>query len=337
MDMRRQFREAVFARDSGKCVACGEPAVDAHHILERRLWSDGGYFVDNGASVCRDCHLLAEKDEISPELLRDLCGIKKAAIPDHMYEDQVYDKWGNVLQSDGTYLPGELFWDESVQKVLAGKLHLFRRWVKHPRTLHVPWSPGVHDDDKVQTDLSLIKSGGVVVTEKLDGEQTTMYSDHIHARSVDGGGHPSRAWVKNLWSTVAHDIPPGWRVCGENMYAKHSIGYDSLESWFYVHSIWNEHNECLNYPETLQWCELLDLLPTPELYQGPWDEAQIKACWTKEVYNEREGYVIRSSSAFPMREQPYRVLKFARPGHVQTTKHWMHGQQIEVNGRATQA
>ena len=32
---RDQFREAVFARDNHKCVFCHQPAVDAHHILER--------------------------------------------------------------------------------------------------------------------------------------------------------------------------------------------------------------------------------------------------------------------------------------------------------------
>ena len=52
---RDQFREGVFERDKHKCVFCDKPAVDAHHILERRLFSGaqaGGYFMSNGASVC---------------------------------------------------------------------------------------------------------------------------------------------------------------------------------------------------------------------------------------------------------------------------------------------
>ena len=40
---RDEFREGVFARDHNNCVICGEPAADAHHIVERRLFSDGGY------------------------------------------------------------------------------------------------------------------------------------------------------------------------------------------------------------------------------------------------------------------------------------------------------
>lgn len=49
---RDDFREFVFKRDNHKCVVCGEPAVDAHHILERRLFHDSGYYLDNGASLC---------------------------------------------------------------------------------------------------------------------------------------------------------------------------------------------------------------------------------------------------------------------------------------------
>jgi 5-methylcytosine-specific restriction endonuclease McrA len=41
---RDEFREGVFERDNHKCVICGKPAVDAHHIMERRLFPDGGKF-----------------------------------------------------------------------------------------------------------------------------------------------------------------------------------------------------------------------------------------------------------------------------------------------------
>lgn len=51
------FRESVFSRDNHKCVICGNPAKDAHHIIERRLFSDGGYYIDNGASLCEEHHI----------------------------------------------------------------------------------------------------------------------------------------------------------------------------------------------------------------------------------------------------------------------------------------
>jgi 5-methylcytosine-specific restriction endonuclease McrA len=43
---RDEFRVGVFARDGKTCVACGKPGQDAHHIIERRLWPDGGYYLD---------------------------------------------------------------------------------------------------------------------------------------------------------------------------------------------------------------------------------------------------------------------------------------------------
>ncbi len=40
---RDNFREAVFKRDKNLCLVCNKQAKDAHHILERKLWEDGGY------------------------------------------------------------------------------------------------------------------------------------------------------------------------------------------------------------------------------------------------------------------------------------------------------
>ena len=30
---------------------CQAAAIDAHHIIDRKLWADGGYFIDNGAAL----------------------------------------------------------------------------------------------------------------------------------------------------------------------------------------------------------------------------------------------------------------------------------------------
>ena len=57
---RDKFREGVFERDGHKCVICQDPAQDAHHIIERRLFSDGGYYMNNVASVCGDSHIKTE-------------------------------------------------------------------------------------------------------------------------------------------------------------------------------------------------------------------------------------------------------------------------------------
>src|SRR5690606_22004173 len=148
---RDGFRESVFGRDKQKCIFCERPPADAHHIIERRLWPDGGYYLENGASVCNEHHILCEQTRISVEEVREACGIRRIVVPPHLYADQSYDKWGNPVLPNGQRLKGELFFDESVQKILAqGQvLDLFTSWVKYPRTHHLPWSDGVNDDDRI--------------------------------------------------------------------------------------------------------------------------------------------------------------------------------------------
>ena len=334
---RDEFREAVFARDKHKCVACSKPAKDAHHLLERKLWGQsGGYYLANGASVCEEHHLEAEATTLSCEKLRELAGIKDVLLPDHLYADQPYDKWGNPILPSGLRLKGELFDDPSVQKVMAPVLSLFTDRVKYPRTYHLPWSPGATNDDRMMKDLSTfeakgVEAPGVVVTVKMDGESTTMYPDYIHARSIEYDPHPSRNWVKALHGRIAHDIPKGWRVCGENLYAKHSIEYANLADYFQVFSIWDEHNMCLDWPMTKMYAELLGLKVVPTLYVGPWDEKLIRGLHKETFHGDPcEGYVVRLATCFHYRNFRTSVGKYVRKSHVTTHGHWMRS-RLEIN------
>jgi len=325
---RDKFREGVFIRDGGLCVVpdCGWKAEDAHHILERKLWPDGGYYLDNGVSVCAKHHLMAESTELSTEHLRQFAGITQVLLPPHLYRDGVYDKWGNPILPNGQRLRGELFDDESVRKVLAPVLHLFTNRVKYPRTYHLPWSPGVREDDRVLATTKRFEGKEVVVTVKMDGENTTMYSDYLHARSLDYQPHASRTWVKTLHGRSAYNIPEGWRVCGENLYAKHAIHYQCLPDYFLVFSVWNEKNRCLSWDDTLEWAELLGFQTVPVLYRGPWDEKLVKKLYAPmHQGDECEGHVVRLASEFAYRDFKNAVAKYVRPGHVDMhTKHWRH-------------
>lgn len=331
---RNEFREGVFERDNHTCVFCNNPAVDAHHIIERRLFPDGGYYLSNGASVCETHHIECEMTTISVEQVREACGINKYMLPPHLYTDQPYDKWGNPILPNGQRLKGELFFDENVQKILnKGKvLDLFTSYVKYPRTFHLPWSPGLHDDDRMMPDVSYLEGKEVVVTEKMDGENTSMYRDHIHARSVDSDNHVSREWVKNFWSQISYEIPEDWRICGENVYAEHSIPLE-VPTYFMGFSIWNDKNVCLSWDETIEWFSLLDITPVPVLYRGIFDkDLIIKTCKEKVgQWDKHEGYVVRTTDEFPMSEFRFSVGKYVRKGHVLTTKHWMRGQRLVVN------
>lgn len=94
---RKGFREAVFDRDGHKCVICGSSQdLAAHHILERKLFEDGGYYLDNGSTVCPDCHWKAESTILSCETIRKAIKANKI-VPPYMDSTRTYDKWGNML------------------------------------------------------------------------------------------------------------------------------------------------------------------------------------------------------------------------------------------------
>lgn len=324
---RDDYRNGVFARDRHCCVVCGAPAVDAHHIIERKLWPDGGYYLDNGASVCETHHLAAESTEISCDELRQRCDIDRVHLPDHFCAGEPIDKWGNPILPNGQRLRGELFDDESTQKILAPVLHLFTARVKYPRTYHLPWSPGKTSDDRTMDDPDeTFGDAEIVVTEKMDGECTTMYRDYLHARTLDYSPHPSRDRVRALHGAIAHDIPDGWRICGENVYAVHSIAYSELPAHFLVFSIWNDRNECLPWDETVLWAKLLGLHVVPVLHRGPWDTKVIKLALDgsakSRLGGDREGYVVRLADGFHYRAFRRSVAKYVRKGHVQTDDHW---------------
>jgi hypothetical protein len=211
---------------------------------------------------------------------------------------------------------------------------------KYNRTPHLPWSENADLDDIFIEDIHQFDGKEVIVGEMVDGEGTTIAKDYIHARSLDGRYHISRHWVKNLWNNIRHDIPDGWRICGENMYACHTVMYRKLPSYFLVFGIYNEKNECISWDDTLDICDMLGLDIVPELYRGIYDEEKVKACFTgiskfdgvvenpaynsdlleqKEIDEQmlghyflpaQEGYVVRSVGSFHYNDFAKNVGKF---------------------------
>ncbi|MGC0313543.1 RNA ligase family protein [Kitasatospora acidiphila] len=192
----------------------------------------------------------------------------------------------------------------------------------YPRTPHLPWSPGASGDDVRTGDLSGLRGLEVVVTEKLDGENTTLYQDGLHARSLDSAHHPSRTWVKALQGRIGPSIPAGWRICGENLYARHSIPYRELAGFFYGFSVWNSQDWCLDWDLTVRWLRARGIPVPPVLWRGVLDERALRAL--KLDLDRQEGYVVRSVAGFARAEFGQRVAKWVRAGHVQTGTHWMH-------------
>ena len=74
---RKTFRDVCFKRDKYACVMCGKKAIsvesaaselNVHHIMNRKLFQDGGYVKENGITLCdispdsetQSCHQKAE-------------------------------------------------------------------------------------------------------------------------------------------------------------------------------------------------------------------------------------------------------------------------------------
>ena len=197
--------------------------------------------------------------------------------------------------------------------------------LKHPRIPHLPWSPGASEDDLKLSSVALFKKKYVTATIKMDGMNVTMYNNWIHARSVEYlMRHESTDLVKVVWNAIRHDIPENWRVCVENLYAKHSIHYKNLPDYFLVHSIWNDKNECLPWCETEEWAALLGFQTVPVIYCGMFDDTILRHMYAPTYQgDECEGFVVRLSDRFPYGFATVSMAKYVRAGHVQTDEHWL--------------
>lgn len=196
--------------------------------------------------------------------------------------------------------------------------------VKYPRTPHLPFSGAVASDD-VRTSLKHL-DGELVVTEKLDGENTTFARDFFHARSLDSRHHPSRDWVKNLWSNIRFMIPEGRRLVVENLYAKHSIGYDDLESFAYGICV-IDGDRVLPWDETVAVFEDFSIPTVPALARGSFTFNELEDIFVNLDWNVSEGVVVRTVDGFALDKFGANVAKAVRPGHVVTSDDWSRNWQ----------
>lgn len=122
---REKFKELSFKRDKYTCIFCTSKNISCHHIYDRKLFSDGGYYLNNGASVCDEHHWACEKTDISVEEVKKACGITNIVLPEGFNSSNIYDKWGNIVLKNGRRQAGPMFFEENVQKVLKDKIWLF--------------------------------------------------------------------------------------------------------------------------------------------------------------------------------------------------------------------
>lgn len=192
--------------------------------------------------------------------------------------------------------------------------------MKFPRMPHLPWSRGGTFDDIRKSEVACFDNKKLVYTEKLDGECTVISKDNIHARSEDGYGKTWQTFMIRQCKSFQNDIPENMYVCGENLYAVHSIEYGSLSDYFYVFTIFFD-NYVLSWEETEQWCDLLGVKTVPVI--GYFDKLiQIPIPEKSSFGDVCEGYVVRNIDKFHIDNFSDNIAKVVRENHVQTNIHW---------------
>lgn len=204
-------------------------------------------------------------------------------------------------------------------------------YYKYPRTPHLPFSASKTSDDKtLDSDSHFYDMERIIISTKMDGENTTVYPDgKCHARSIDSPHRDYHSWLLNDIQNWYYKIPKGYRVCGEYLYAKHSIKYEYLDSYFEVFSIWKD-TTCLSWPDTVDMCNDLGLCTVPVFYYGTYDTDMVKDIAVKTANSGSEGIVVRNYNSFELKDFDKNIAKYVRPNHVQTDEHWSM-QTIEHN------
>lgn len=226
---RNSFNLEVLSRDNNECVICKDKFdLAVHHIIDRKCFSNGGYYKNNGISLCPTCHLKAENGVYTCDELRKFAGIKEIVLPDTFDPSFEYDKFGNTI----TY-----------------------KLLKYPRTPHLEGSGISKDDDDEVILFNDILNKYLVIEEKIDGSSTAVSFNSDCELFLQCRGHflgKGRDWPEfdqfkvwaNTWKDYLFDIlTDRYIMYGEYMGTFHSVFYDNLPHFFMEFDIWDKEEK----------------------------------------------------------------------------------------------
>mgnify|MGYP006435391103 CR=1 FL=1 len=214
---------------------------------------------------------------------------------------------------------------------------------KFPRTYHLPFSPGLQNDDRLHQNPQRFVGPELVITEKLDGGTTCIYRGDVYARSTgQPSKHPSFDYIKNVHVPRTIGTCDDLMLYGENLYAIHSIEYGDLPDFFFLFAV-TDGERWYSWDEVCLVAESCDFRTTPLIYRGTVDsipdlerKALLEPTYPagpdqppvmerrkySEFYGDLEGFVVREADEFPFPEYTERAAKYVRANHISTNNHW---------------
>lgn len=207
---------------------------------------------------------------------------------------------------------------------------------KYNRTFHFPFSPGATNDDKIATSMDKLIGVPIVITEKMDGSNTSLETDGCFARTHTGAPtHPSFNMLKALHSSIKSIMEPGTQLFGEWCFAKHSIEYSELPSYFMLFGVRYLNNDGKgkhrwgSWTDVEMWAGDLGIATVPLLFTGKVSSEKELQQLVESFMNQpsscggiREGVVVRLAQSFSDNDFSSCVMKCVRANHVQTSEHW---------------
>lgn len=352
---RKQFRHDCKERDKHECIIpwCNNSPDEVHHIIERRLWDEGGYIKNNGASVCNKHHRYAEENHIPPQAFWLWADVAPADIPLPDQLDTIdVNKWGDEFDTPP--------WED------------IREDIKYQSSRHLLplyWHDDTLADERIEnqdTELGTLEDFvgiPLVITHKMDGGNCMLVNDIDNPVRARNGSKPEDTMEPLYepgglyWEQEVHQkVPDRLQVFGEWMWAKHSIhygcdcddpcddvgphlsdlvDYEDDRAYFQVFGVYDkELNLWLSWPRVEEVANELGFPTTPVIYCEDSDdeatfetEAEARQELTKHAHrvidNGGEGIVVRSKFAYHYSQFGRRLGKYVRENHVDDdAKHW---------------
>lgn len=207
---------------------------------------------------------------------------------------------------------------------------------KYPRTYHFPFSEGLTNNDKKVPDDWWDNFAGkeLVLTEKLDGQNNSIFIDGVFARSHSS--ITSNPWDKyffefgGVFDKCKPFLTDGEGIYGESLYAIHSIEYNKLPSYFFGFAVVNENEDrWYSWDEVEEMCYFVNIPCVPVLERRVFNSPEdLRISIMEHMKNGSrygdviEGIVVRVADSFSIDDFSKNVIKYVRKNHVQTDIHW---------------